>query len=142
MRGGVVGLPGGAGHPDTGTDLLNRAIYDNEIFYRETTMRHDLSYKQEGGALEHTLLLGAALSFYKEREVLGDRVHREGTPEAADADALKIDIYDPEPYYGMTIPQDFALFRNREREETSWGMYLQDLVEFRPPVGSAGGLAL
>ena len=128
MRGGVVGLPGGAGHPDSDTDLLNRAIYDNEIFYRETTMRHDLSYKQEGGALQHTLLLGVALSFYKEREVLGDRVYPEGTPEAADADALKIDIYDPEAYYGLTIPQDFALFRNREREETSWGMYLQDLV--------------
>ena len=139
-RGGVVGLPGGAGHPDTDTDLLNRAIYDNEIFYRETTMRHDLSYKQEGGALEHTLLLGAALSFYKEREVLGDRVHREGTPEAADADALKIDIYDPEPYYGLTIPQDFALFRNREREETSWGMYLQDLVEFGDQWVLLGGL--
>ena len=139
-RGGVVGLPGGAGHPDSDTNLLNRAIYDNEIFYRETTMRHDLSYKQERGALRHTLLLGVALSFYKEREVLGDRVHREGTPEAADADALKIDIYDPEPYYGLTIPQDFALFRNREREETSWGMYLQDLVELGDQWVLLGGL--
>ena len=128
------------GPADSDTNLLNRAIYDNEIFYRETTMRHDLSYKQEGGTLRHTLLLGVALSFYKEREVLGDRVHREGTPEAADADALKIDIYDPEPYYGLTIPQDFALFRNREREETSWGMYLQDLVELGDQWVLLGGL--
>ncbi|MGE4322958.1 MAG: TonB-dependent receptor [Sphingobium sp.] len=124
MRGGIVGLPGGPGFPGEANTLLPRQIYDNKIGYSEWNSQHDFALDIGTGALSHKLLFGLSVYRYESNERLGDRV---GTPD--DPGSRLIDIYDPEASYGLVIPATFKPFRNSNRTEKNFGIYLQDMIE-------------
>ncbi|MBL8264971.1 TonB-dependent siderophore receptor [Steroidobacter sp.] len=122
-RGGVVGLPGGPGYPGNPNTLLPRSIYDNDLAFKELSTQHDLIFDFATGGISHTLQFGVQASRYEDDEVSGDRVF-----VPANANAQRIDIYNPSAYYGLQVPSTFSLFRDQQREETTYGAYLQDMV--------------
>lgn len=123
-RGGIVGLPGGPGFPGNPNTLLPRQIYDNEVGYSEFNTQHDFVWEISTGALRHKLLFGGSAYWYESNEQLGDRVGRSDNPNAR-----RIDIYNPEAFYGIDIPTTFQPFRNSKRKEENFGFYLQDMIE-------------